>query len=134
MKITISFLVIILVLLFSIPIQGQSKSKEGISNLETSIKDYIRTIDKSINLSEKEEEQLYAIKKSNDIKSMNIEQKFKDHVRLNEERLKLNIEFSKSIVEKFGKKRGFEILEATKVLKASYFVNNINKNENKQSP
>jgi hypothetical protein len=46
-----------------------------------------------------------------------IESKYKNHSKLNDERLKFNIEYSQSVVEEFGKQKGIEILEASKYLK-----------------
>ena len=93
-----------------------------------STEEYVNRITNNISLTKEEKTKLYKLRKEYDLKTIKVNNIYKNHTKLNEERLKINVEYSEMIVKKFGKKRGIEILEASKVLKGFYLVDNKLKN------
>jgi hypothetical protein len=90
--------------------------------IEISVKNYLDRINQNMTLTKLEKEKLFTFKKNHLQKLSFVENKYKNHAKLSDEMLKINIGYKKSIVIEFGKKRGLQILEASKVLKGSYFV------------
>lgn len=90
--------------------------------IEISVKNYLDRINQNMTLTKLEKEKLFTFKKNHLQKLSFVENKYKNHAKLSDEMLKINIGYKKSIVIEFGKKRGVQILEASKVLKGSYFV------------
>ena len=68
-------------------------------------------------LSKEEKDKIYELKKTHTISFWEVAKKFKDQPELNDKKTKVSKAFSQSIVKEFGRKRGFEILKASRVKK-----------------
>lgn len=90
--------------------------------IDISTQSYIDIINKNIYLTKLENEKLFALKKNLTKKLKLVEDKYKNHFKLNDEILKLKIEFSKLVVEEFGKQKGLQIIELSKIIKGSYSI------------
>lgn len=90
--------------------------------IDISTQSYIDRINKNIYLTKLENEKLFALKKNLTKKLKLVEDKYKNHFKLNDEILKLKIEFSKLVVEEFGKQKGLQIIELSKIIKGSYSI------------
>ncbi|MGY8939132.1 MAG: hypothetical protein ACKVK4_04055 [Flavobacteriales bacterium] len=107
-------LVVVVCLLIGLSALAQNNMDKRVEN---NVKAYIERIEGNITLTIEEKTKLFDLKKEHTIGFWKINEEFKDKPELQEERVKLNKEFSEKIVKEFGRKRGVEILKASRVKK-----------------
>jgi hypothetical protein len=78
---------------------------------------YIERIENNIKLSKEEKDKIYELKKTHTISFWEVAKKFKEQPELKDEKTKVSKALSQSIVKEFGRKRGVEILKASRVKK-----------------
>lgn len=86
------------------------------------VNEYIKRVNKNLELTKLEKGKLFKLKETYYKKYLFVEHKYKNHSKLDDQRIKVNLAYSKSVVQEFGKKRGIEILEASKILAGTYSV------------
>jgi hypothetical protein len=107
---------IILVAIFSMALSISAQDNYE-KRVENNVNSYIERIEKTIELTKEEKTKLYNIKKVHTVDFWKVTADFKDKPELAEEKQKISKTYSKSIIETFGRKRGLEILKASRVKK-----------------
>jgi len=85
--------------------------------VENNVNAYIERVENNITLSKEEKEKIFDLKKVHTINFWKVTEELKDKPTLDEERKKVGKAFSSAMIEEFGRKRGLEILKASRVKK-----------------
>jgi hypothetical protein len=107
-------LIVIITLLMGFNAMAQTNREKRVEN---NVKAYVDRVEGNIKLIDEEKTKLFELKKEHTISFWEVAKKFKDQPELKDEKTKVSKAFSQSIVKEFGRKRGFEILKASRVKK-----------------
>jgi len=116
-----SLKVVFVIFVFFIVAKTYSQDNQE-KKINITIQTYLARINDNIYLTKTENEKLFILKRNQTKNLKLVEDKYKNHFKLNDEILKVNIEFSKLVVKEFGKQKGLQILEASKIVMGTYLI------------
>jgi DNA repair exonuclease SbcCD nuclease subunit len=116
-----SLKVVFVIFVFFIVAKTYSQDNQE-KKINITIQTYLARINDNIYLTKTENEKLFILKRNQTKNLKLVEDKYKNHFKLNDEILKVNIEFSKLVVQEFGKQKGLQILEASKIVMGTYLI------------